>query len=260
MLTLSGLPLDDPAGRFYPLATSRVRNPPAVVVSDVNVPGQHGMLPGGNGVYGPGSVILNMRVRGGSYSAMMASYSALMFLVGLRRVPRTMIDTELNQMAAVQLVSVSDLEQNFRQMSSCTVTFSVPRAFWEDTTDTTVDLGTGAGAMTPSALVGGSAPILAPVFAIVGNGASTDFRVSDSATGTYFRFVGNVPAGQSVRIEPDTASAWLVSPADPWNGGTDVSGLLTIGPGQFVLSPGVSFLITKTGSTQTQLRARRAYL
>lgn len=260
MLTLDGALLDDAAGRFYVLATSQVRNPPTVVVSDVNVPGQHGVIPGNLSVYGPGSVILSMRVRGGTYAAMLANYTALMAAVGVRRVPRTLLDTEINQQASVQLVSVSEFRQVFRKMGDCTVTLSIPRSFWRDSADLTVDLGTTGGTQTPGALQGGSAPILDPVFVSVGNGASTDFKVTDDETLTSFRFVGTVPGGQSVRIEPDTASAYLVTSGSPWNGGTDASGLLTVGPGQFVLSPGSGFTIAKTGSTNTQVRARRAYL
>lgn len=260
MLTLDGVPLDDPAGRFYVLAASRVRNPPTVIVNDLSVPGQHGALPGGTRVYGPGTVTLAMRMRGGTYASAMTSYTALMALMGVQRTVRTLLDDEVGQSAGIYLVSISDLEQNTRRMWTCGITLSIPRAFWRDATDTTVDLSTTAGTKTPTALQGGSAPILDPVFVAEGNGASTDFKVTDTATLTYLRFVGTVPSGQSVRIEPDTASAWLVSTGAPWNGGTDTSGLLTMGPGQFVLSPGMSFTITKTGATGTQVRARRAYL
>lgn len=262
MLTLDGVPLDDAAERFYVLAASRVRNPPAIVVNDVTVPGMHGVIPSNTSVYGPGLVTLTMRVRGNSYAALMANYTALMAAVGVRRVTRTLVDTEIAQQASVQLTSISDLEQNvLRRMSTCTVTFSIPRSFWRDASDTTVDLGTTAGAKAPGALTGGSAPIVDPVFVVAGmNLFVTNFKVTDDASLSYFEVVGSVPAASAVRIEPDTASAWLVPVAEPWNGGTDVSDFVTLGPGQFVLTPGSGFTITKTGTTNTQVRARRAYL
>ena len=87
-------------------------------------------------------------------------------------------------------------------------------------------------------------------------------RGSDEVAGTTEPAVscGLLDFAHGCWIEPDTASAWLVPSASPWNGGTDASGLLTVGPGQFVLSPGSGFTIAKTGTTNTQVRARRAYL
>lgn len=261
MLTLDGVPLDDPSGRFYVLAASRVRTPPAVVVNDVTVPGQHGVIPSNTSVYGPGSAVLTMRVRGGSYTALMANYTALMAAVGIRRVARTLVDTEIAQQASVQPVSISDLEQNvLRKMATCAVTFSIPRSFWRDTADITVDLGTTAGTKTPSALTGGSAPILDPLFVVAG-GNFTNITITDDAAITYCNLTGNIPAGQSVRIEPDPGLAWLVPSGSPWGGGTDVSGFLTLGPGQFSLTSGSGFTITRVSpATNTQVRARRAYL
>lgn len=259
--TLGGVALDDPAGRWTLNSDSRVRMPPPVVVNDVALPGRHGVLPG-LPVAGPGGSVLAFDLVASGYDQLLANHHALLAFCGPRPGLRTLVDGDYR--ALVQYVSATELEVVAGDTNArVAVTFSIPSGFWQDAATTTVDLGGTDGTKTPAALQGGTAPIVDPVFVVEGGGAGTDITITDTLTGTWVRWNGDAPDGQSVRFNPHTATAKLASNSDPWSGDSDtanVQGYLTIGPGQFQLSPDVSFTVTHAGSRPVQVRARRAYL
>lgn len=258
MLTLEGVPLDDSARRWTVEYASRWRQPPPVVINNVVIPGQHGSIPAADVAFAPGTASLVMMIHGNSYADRDANYRTLCQMMASTRI-RTLTDTTLSQFARVQYVSASEME--IWGVSDARVTFSLglPYGFWQDVNAAEIDLGTTTGTKTPAALNGGSAPIVDPIIVATGSG-TVSFRMADTETGTWLQWTGTIPAGQSLRIEPDNETAWLVPSGSPWTGGTSVSGLLSLSPGQFQLSASNNFQVTKNWTAQTLMRARRAYL
>lgn len=241
MTTLDGVDLTS-AGRWSLNADTRLRVPPAVVISDVSIPGMHGVLPALTAPYSPGSVVLGFDVEGTDYADMLANYSALSAALGAQRRLRVLADGEYR--ASVQYVSASDLslvaEGLFGQV---TYTFSIPSGFWQDADPATLSLASGAN--SPAELQGGSAPIVDALF-LVASGVT----ITDDVSETWFTWEGS----GTVRVNPARQTAYS---GGGWTGGSNVSGGLVLGPGQFQLSPGIAFTVAGGSAS---VRARRAYL
>lgn len=258
-LLLDGVPLTDAARRWWVEDDTRLRQPPAVTISDVTIPGMHGVIPSLSSTFNPGGCTVAMGLKATSYGALLVNLAALTRLFGPRGRLRTLTDTDGGCRAQVQYVSASELALTGFTSGTVDFTLSLPRSFWEDIDPVTVDLGGTDGVKAPAQLQGGSAPIVDPIFVAGGNGAGTDITITDDDSGSWLRFDGAVPAGQAVRIRPDRGTAHLVDADSPWSGGTAASGLLELGPGQFRLTEDISFTVDAAGGAGLQLRARRAY-
>lgn len=258
--TLDGTNLVDPAGRWTLSADSRVRVPAPFAITDVSIPGHHGVLAALRTTASPGSAVLAFSVAGADYDALLANYNSLARLVGPRNRLRTLIDGDYR--ASVQYVSSTEFEVVAGDTDgTVTFTLSIPSGFWRDAAVASVDLGSSSGLKSPAALQGGTAPIVDPAFVVASSGGQVDVTVTDTETGAWLTFDGPVPGGHSVRISPATATAYVADSDDPWSGGDAASGYLTLGPGQFQLSADLEFRVTHDGSGGgVQMRARRAYL
>ena len=129
-------------------------------------------------------------------------------------------------------------------------TLDVIDAFWRDAEPIVV---TQASA---SALRGGSAPIVDPLFMVPGQGDAMRVRIRDHVSGQWIAYDGDVPTNQYVRIDPNSETAYVVANAHAWTGGSEHAAGVTTGPGGFELQPAVEFSSTVPG---VRLRAAKAY-
>jgi hypothetical protein len=239
--TLDGVQLNDPAGRWQLNADTRLRVPAPAVINDVSIPGMHGVLPALTSTYSPGSAALSFDLEAPDYQTLLDYLAALGAACGSLRRLRVLADGDYR--ASVQFISSTELEVTADTFARITFTYSIPTGFWQDAGS--VDVALSGGSQNPTALRGGSAPIVDALWLV-----SSGTTVTDDISDTWFRWGGSGTA----RINTYRQTAF---DGGGWSGGSNVSGGLVLGPGQFQLSPGGSFTVSGGDGT---VRARRAYL
>lgn len=241
--TLDGVPLNDSAGRWQLNDDTRLRQPPPATIADVSIPGMHGVLPALTSTYGPGSALLSFDVQGRTYAQLLDNLAALSVAVGSLRRLRVLADGDYR--ASVQYVTATEFEVLAGgSLGRISFTYSIPTGFWQDADYVTINLNAN-DPNAPAALRGGSAPIVDALW-LVSDGTT----VTDDTSETWFRWNG--PGVGRINTLRQTAYS-----GGDWSGGSNISGGLVLGPGQFQLSPDIHFTVS---GGDGQLRARRAYL
>lgn len=151
-----------------------------------------------------------------------------------------------------------------------TIAYRIPALFFRDEAAGTWSAPLGSAAVAVDVLGEGTAPVHDALVRI--RGGVTAPRVQDSA-GSWFRWPGDLPAGQWLRFEMASGRAFLTG-TDTWSGGTEITGDIVNGPGPYPLE--LTPLITdpaslasaarltitstaRTGTAQIEVRGRRAY-
>jgi hypothetical protein len=197
-------------------------------------------LPALTSTYSPGSCLLAFDLEGGSYDNLIDNLAALGAACGSLRRLRVLADGDYR--ASVQFISSTELEVITDKFGRAQFSYSLPTGFWQDAAS--VDVALSSGTNNPTALRGGSAPIVDALWLV-----SSGTTVTDDVSDTWFRWSGSGTA----RINTYRQTAY---DGGGWSGGSNVSGGLVLGPGQFQLSPGGTFTVSGSGT----VRARRAYL
>lgn len=242
--SLDGVPLDDPAGRWFidggtfelpPLAAART--------VDVTVPGRHGILPVAGlelepVTVGASLVITDTTPAGasGGVSQLHANYEAVKALVGRRHRHAVLgyhMDADTVRVADAILTSGATPEVVSQRVLRLPVLWQIPTVFWRDPAPAVWGrlLHLLATPTHVDTLAGATAPIIDALLRITG--PATDPWLSDAATGGRIAYDGTLTAGQSLLIDCGRMRAALVTD-DAWNvdDGQDVTGRVeATGPG-----------------------------
>lgn len=230
-----------------PIAGAR----PEVDDFDVSIPGFNGALHVQNLRFGPAPYSLHIIAVGSDHADALDRVALLhrIFqpgrLVTLRReTPGRDVSTAAKVMAAVEPDRVG------RETASIGLgfVFKIPAGRWFDTAETRAVLAVGTH--TAPALTGGSAP-MSPLLEIVGNGPTTDVRVTDVPSGDWVRVRGNLAAGAVATVDPVKGSCTVE--------GSPRLDLLDWGADPMYISPEARLTLTQNGVQQCVVRARRAF-
>lgn len=259
-VTVDGVSLDDPEGRWWASDDTTETTIPALNLTSLNGPDWLGEIDAPSPGYGPSLWPLVVGYEGSNYAAVQ-QYRALCEATLLQRHKTATYTVAMGGWSREARGMVIGAEaQRLADGSRVDVTYHVriPSGRWFDTTDTTVTLDTehrtsgdaqdGTYLLTP--LLGGSRD-MDPVITTVGNGSTTDVRVTDIASGQWVQVAGNITPGHPIVINPARQSCTV--------NGSPASGLLDFSPRPFHLSPAATVRLQRNGTQPVTITARRAY-
>ena len=242
--TVDGVPLDDPADRWFLEAGSRRRSLPAVRATRVSTPGRSGSFFTPNDTFEDGqfglSVIVTDKdaagVPGGQTQVEKNIELLTGLLAGTGRLMRVEHRIGLNdvRVAYGRVAAGAEPEPRRGLLDRYLLRFvvEVPGVFWSDGAGPQFMAGaapTASGTLHLPILDGGSAPITDATVRFAGpfNGRVS---VADARSGTGLSYQGNVPAGTFVFLNAGTLKAHTSTNKEAWDTGTDVSGGLDYPP------------------------------
>lgn len=261
MFSLNGHPLDDAARGWLVLEDGT--NPLAsldVELSALIVGGRDGVrsVPGSR-LHAP---VIPLEIETPDGDALEALFALL------RSSTLTLTDSDRpGKILPVELLTAAPVETGGVVEVSCA--FRVPGVFWRGETIVTTDpAALGSASVAVAAFPGASAPIRDAIIRVAGG--ITNVKVEDSR-GSFFRYPTVLPAGSYLRFDSATGRAWA-TPTNTWTGGTEVTGLIESGAGDYPLelwpaftnpsTRAVALTVTssaRTGSPTIEIRGRSAH-
>ena len=150
-----------------------------------------------------------------------------------------------------------------------TAMLRIPGVYWRDAGETTsTPAAIGSASVAVEVMEGLSAPVRDAIIRVAGG--VTNLKVAD-AGGSFFQYGAVIAEGEYLRFECATGKAFLTF-TDVWTGGTEVTGLITNGPGPypFQLTPSftdpadrvAALTVTssaRSGSPVIAVRGKRAH-
>lgn len=197
---------------------------------------------------------------------------ALLALLGSD--PIVLTDSNLpGKQALLEVLTLSDEEDGGGDEDDpvvlVTMIARIPGVFWRDTDEaTSTPAALGSGSVEVEVMPNLSAPVRDAIVRV--KGGTTNLLVTDSH-GTFFGYSAVLPSTSYLRFDSATGKAWITT-SDTWSGGTEVTGDIEIGPGEYPLEVTPSFTdpsdrkgvltvttTARTGSPTVEVRGRRAY-
>ena len=255
MLQINGLQLDDPAGRWQLDSETELRTMGEITSTLITLPHRNGNLSLYDTQIGASKRAIVIQINGQNYAQMM-DYRAILdaeFTRGGKLVlTETLGDgTVLN--AECELISAIPTDYGIGDLSSTLMTYTlrIPTGVYQASTSSTATLTQGTNVQL-AALLGGSAPIPNPVFTITPKtaGAVTfeAFPVGDPTA--WIRFNYTAPNTTAITINPQDLTAV--------RSGTNLAGLLDVGPKPFYIPANTRLGVTLTNLTGI-VEARKAW-
>lgn len=282
--TLDGVPLRDPALRWFTDRDTGLRIVPARRHPVQNFPGVDGENYIPSSPYDAGSVSISVRVKGDTNQVMRENveYITALFTQRNRLMElREHYDNNPFNDRIAQVSLVSSLEPRMVDTRTTIVggVFGVPDVFWRSSSVITASVPiTNTATVHELIMQGGNAPISDMLFRLRGGGFSS-VRIEDLSTGSILKVNQAITSTQQLVVDNEEWRSALYSNAtsDVWDtkGGTLVSHNVIPNRGygsMFHTEPGID-LTTKafkyrvrvtgtnvTGSPTLGYRARRSYL
>jgi len=237
--TLDGVPLVDPAGRFFPEKKTGIRVVPAKLSPNISYPSFDGdaFLPGG--AYVPGSIGINMYIRGNTHEEFMQNFEFVngLFLQRSRVLTLRHDYNEAGTNPRFADVSFSsgatpELFTNGARAAIVPYIGDLPGVFWRNAAP--VDSVTSAITTTETqiellALAGGNAPVHDSLIRV--KGAFSSLTLKCAVTGHTISINTSLAATEYIIIDTAWWTARKVT-TDTWTGGTNVDSLVTSSRGQ----------------------------
>lgn len=231
--TLDGIPLVDPAGRFFPDKRTGIRVIPAKRSPNISYPGYDGdaFIPGGTFV--PGKIFIRMFVRGDTHEQFMLN---LEFLNGLflQRSRVLTLRHDYNEAGTnprftdVSFSAGTEPElQDGAKSAFVDYIGDLPATFWRgaNTVDAVTPATTTSSVQVELlALAGGNAPVHDAIIRV--KGAFTSYTFSCAVTGHTITINTALAATEYIIINTAWWTARKVT-TDTWTGGTNVDHLVT---------------------------------
>lgn len=284
--SLDGVPLQDPALRWFTDKETGIRIVPARRIAEQRFPGVDGMnfIPGAP--YDEGAVEVNFQVQGSDYADFRKNLEFLSALVGQRHRPIVMRDhydanAANDRVAGVTLAASAEPRMLSAKSALMQVLFSVPGTFWRSAAPvvtTGVKITSAVQTLTLDQLAGGNAPIDDMLIRIRG-GAFGSMYIEDPISGSRLNINTPLLATETLIIDPKNWNAIIVADVttDTWslNQGRNVSGLIVPNRGMgsmFMVEPELVAATTSfayrvriagtnvTGTPTVVVRALRSYL
>lgn len=284
--SIDGVPLNDPAGRWFLEAETTRRALPAVRSTSVVTPRRHGEAFVGGDTFEPSrvglSIIVTDKDAAGVDRGIIQTEENLEYLTAVLLRTDRLFRIEQHTRPGVSRVAYGRVVAGadpvtrdpmlLRRLLQLVV--KIPAVFWSDPAGPVVAQGPASpavGVLPLPALAGGSAPITDAIIRFKGpfNGV---VAASDPASGAGLSWSGTLTATQYVFLNADTLKAHISTSATSWNTGTDAtSGLDYPPPGPLVLTPsalagGVSYSLNYSRPTALTsvdavgVRAERRFL
>lgn len=259
MITIDGIPLDDPQGRWWISAKTGETAAPALELVTHNRVGGVGETDAPSPGYGATVWPLVMRVAGSDYAETRHHKDQLdAILLGRHRLAE-IVDDCSSRMTWGMVAAGTEVDRIAHGVRmDIAYPVRIPSGRWHDLTEQTIPLdaarrvsGTDSdGVYLLPSLLGGSRDMDATILT-VGNGTSTDVRVTDVASGQWVRIAGNITAGTPITVDPLKLTATA--------GASLVDALLDFSEREFRLSPQATVRLQRNGVQQVQVKARRAW-
>lgn len=259
-VTVDGVSLDDPEGRWWASDDTTETTIPALNLTSLNGPGMVGEIDAPSPGYGASLWPLVVGYEGSNYAEVQQHRAILEATLLQRHKTATYTMAMGGWSREAQGMVIGAEAQRLGSGDRVDVTYQVriPSGRWLDTVASTVildglartsgDAQDGTYLLTP--LLGGSRD-MDPTITAVGNGSTTDVRVTDVASGQWVRIAGDIVVGAPIVINPLALSATA--------GGVPVSGLLDFSARDLHLSPGAVVRVQQNGTQPVTIKARRAY-
>ena len=254
---IGGVPLDDPAGRWFVTSETLLPAVSAPRAPSVTVPYRSGVLPLPTRTVDPFQVTVKVVVQGASRAVLDRNWHALMARVGRVGAPVMMQHRPPGATGRQALVRLSgSVEPTFyyhENMIEASLVFEGVEGVWRDEQPATM------AASDLSALSGSPLPVTGALIDVTSpTGVIT---VRDTASGGTVSWNGTVQAGYSHLVIDTSAYTATFTNTDFGTTGKDWSGSLSIPPYGWAITPDSSgtFKVTASGGSAIRIRAGRCY-
>lgn len=256
---IGGVPLDDPAGRWFVTSETLLPTVSAARAPSVTVPYRSGVLPLPTRTVDPFQVTVKVVVQGGGQGrgGLDRNWHALMGRTGRVGSPVMMQHRPpggVGRQALVRLTgSVEPTFYYHENMLEASLVFEGVEGVWRDEQPATM------AASDLSALKGSPLPVTGALIDVTSpTGVIT---VQDVASGGTVSWNGTVQAGYSHLVIDTSAYTATFTNTDFGTTGKDWSGSLSIPPYGWAITPDSSgtFKVTASGGSAIRIRAGRCY-
>lgn len=268
MYSVNGTPLDNDALGWYLLRRTQLITQVTKRLTNVEVPGRHGVLSGIAAFRGAPTSTLVVRSPGENVEAL---YSLFTQNNGVGYLSLTDDSTReaLFELASIDAQGITAMDE----LVNVTITIRFPTADWRAANETTVAPSAVTGAVTYYEVLDGiSADISDGSFVVLGNFGN--FELVDEGSGSWLKTIGTWPfsAGTGLLYVGATGQGFTVSSGAPWTPVSDASQYLDVsGGGGFRMTPylragdptdrtaRLKLTVTSTGGVSFGVRAKNAY-
>lgn len=253
MLTINGVHLNDPAGRWQLDSETSLRRIGEISSTLIQLPHQTIALYDTHVGFTTRTIVI--QINADSYTQMM-TYRALLdaqFAKGGKLVLQETLADGTILTADCELVSATPTDYGIGDLSSTLTTYTVriPAGIYQSTTPTTPTVPAGASITIPS-LQGGSAPIPDPVFILTPTAAGpTVFEIAPvNDPDAWIRFAYTAPNLTPITVDTKALTAIRA--------GAALTGRLDAGPKPFYIPANTNLVVTASNLT-VKVSARKAW-